>query len=64
MDASEANKIDLNKETNVNKLRDLVKYWQDSAISLQNQNISLQNQIASLKSRNSKEEGNSNDFEI
>ena len=29
MTPSEANKIDINNETNLDKLRELVKYWQN-----------------------------------
>ena len=32
MTASEANKIDINTETNLEKLRELVKYWQNLAL--------------------------------
>ncbi|MGG7036711.1 MAG: hypothetical protein ACI7YS_16165 [Flavobacterium sp.] len=31
MTPSEANKIDINNETNLDKLRELVKYWQNLA---------------------------------
>jgi hypothetical protein len=61
MDASEANRIDLNTETSVNKLRELVKYWQDRALSLQNQ-IAYQN--TSLKTCDSPENENSKDSEV
>lgn len=33
MTPSEANKIDINSETNLDKLRELVKYWQNLAIN-------------------------------
>lgn len=32
MTANEANKIDINTETNLEKLRELVKYWQNLAL--------------------------------
>lgn len=32
MTPSEANKIDIDKETNVDKLRKLVKFWQNQTI--------------------------------
>jgi hypothetical protein len=31
MTPSEANEIDINSETNIDKLRELVKYWQNLA---------------------------------
>jgi hypothetical protein len=33
MTANEANKIDINNEKNIDKLRELVKYWQDIALN-------------------------------
>lgn len=36
MTANEADAIDLNTETNVQKLRELVKYWQNKAIEATN----------------------------
>ncbi len=33
MTPSEANKIDINNETNLTKLRELAKFWQDIALN-------------------------------
>jgi hypothetical protein len=35
MTPNEANKIDINNETNLDKLRELVKYWQNLAFQIE-----------------------------
>ncbi len=39
---SEANKIDINSETNIDKLRELVKYWQNLAYQIESRISKLQ----------------------
>ena len=46
MNAEEANSIELNKEIDVAKLRDAVKYWQDKASELQMQLKLLQGNLS------------------
>ncbi len=55
MTASEANKIDINKETNLETLKDLVKYWQDLAFLTQSRISKLQPNFTLEQLKNSDE---------